>query len=88
MSIGEMVRLARRARGLSMEVCAVNAKTTYATMQRIESDKDVNLRLLRQVLDYLDLELIVQFKQETKENENENDFIETIDAEELEVVEP
>lgn len=81
MTIGEMVRLARRAKGMNQQTLGVNVGTTFATIQRIESNKDVNLRLLRRVLEYLKLELIVRFKQETKEKGNENDFIEKTNAE-------
>lgn len=81
MTIGEIVRLARRAKGMNQQTLGVNVGTTFATIQRIESNKDVNLRLLRRVLEYLNLELIVRFKQETKEKGNENDFIEKTIAE-------
>ncbi len=86
MTIGETIRMARLAKGMSLQKLATITDISIATMSKIEKDKDVSLRVLKRVCNELGLEIFVKFK-ETNENEK-SDFIETADIEELEVVEP
>lgn len=85
MTIGEKIRMVRLSKRMSQQVLGTKCGIALPTVGNIEKDKDVSFRVLKKVCDELGLEIVVKYKET---NENENDFIEKIDAEELEVVEP
>ena len=79
MTNGEIIRQARLSKQMTQLALAAKIGVSLVVIQNIEKDKDSSTRILKKVCEELGLEIIVQHK-ETNVEENENDFIEEINA--------
>lgn len=79
MTNGEIIRQARLSKQMTQLALAAKIGVSLVVIQNIEKDRDSSTRILKKVCDELGLEIIVKYK-ETNVEENENDFIEEINA--------
>lgn len=79
MTNGEIIRQARLSKQMTQLVLAAKIGVSMVVIQNIEKDKDSSTRILKKVCEELGLEIIVKHKEANVE-ENENDFIEEINA--------